>query len=59
MVLKNNKLQWSHCLEMVDSGSMYCISWSSDGTQVACACANGNLLLGHIIERYLGYTSFL
>lgn len=46
------KLQWSYCLEMPNSGSIYCISWSSDGTQLACACANGNLLLAHTIERY-------
>ncbi|XP_065217449.1 intraflagellar transport protein 80 homolog isoform X2 [Planococcus citri] len=42
---------WSHCLEMPNSDSIYSISWSSDGTQVACACANGNLLVAHIIER--------
>lgn len=46
-------LQWSHCLERPSTGSIYSIVWSSDGTQLAAACANGNVLFAHIIERLM------
>ncbi|XP_067623004.1 intraflagellar transport protein 80 homolog isoform X2 [Eurosta solidaginis] len=34
-------------------GSFYTMSWSSDGTQVACGTSTGNLVMGYIIERQL------
>ena len=43
--------QWSHALEKPNTGSMFNISWSNDGTQVAGACGNGHVIFGHIIER--------
>lgn len=45
-------VQWSHSLEKLNTGSMYALAWSSDGTQVAGACANGHCVFAHIIERY-------
>lgn len=46
------KFQWSHCLDRPSTGSIYSIAWSSDGTQLAAACANGHVLFAHIIERF-------
>ncbi|XP_039950685.1 intraflagellar transport protein 80 homolog [Bactrocera tryoni] len=34
-------------------GSFYAMSWSSDGTQVACGTSTGNLVVGYIVERQL------
>ncbi|XP_034840469.1 intraflagellar transport protein 80 homolog [Maniola hyperantus] len=42
---------WSHCLERPSTGSIYSTAWSSDGTQLAAACANGHVLFAHIIDR--------
>jgi len=50
-------LQWSYALEKPNTGSVFKLSWSSDGTQVAGACGNGQVLIAHIIERYVLYTS--
>ncbi|RZF37993.1 hypothetical protein LSTR_LSTR006392 [Laodelphax striatellus] len=44
---------WSHCLEKPPTGSIYSLAWSSDGTQVAGACANRSVILAHVIERRL------
>ncbi|XP_045512280.1 intraflagellar transport protein 80 homolog isoform X4 [Pieris brassicae] len=41
----------SYCLDRPSTGSIYSISWSSDGTQLAAACANCHVLFAHIIER--------
>jgi len=49
--------QWSHALEKPNTGSIFNISWSSDGTQVAGACGNGHVIFGHIIERF-GFCAF-
>ncbi|XP_067210139.1 intraflagellar transport protein 80 homolog isoform X3 [Linepithema humile] len=47
-----DKNGWSHSMEKVNTGSIYNIAWSSDGTQVAMACSNGKLLTGNIINRH-------
>lgn len=44
-------LQWSHCLEKPDTGSILNLAWSNDGTKVAGACGNGHVIFGHIIDR--------
>lgn len=43
-------MQWSHSLEKINTGSVYSIAWSSDGTQVAMTCGN-NVLTGHVIGK--------
>ena len=43
--------QWSHALEKPNTGSVFNIAWSNDGTQVAGACGNGHVIFGHVIER--------
>ena len=44
--------QWSYALEKPNTGSMFKLSWSSDGTQIGGACGNGQVLIAHITERY-------
>lgn len=43
--------KWSHSLEKMNTGSIYALAWSSDGTQIAGACANGQCMFAHVIER--------
>ncbi|XP_030758483.1 intraflagellar transport protein 80 homolog isoform X1 [Sitophilus oryzae] len=53
---------WSRSLEKPNTGSIYKMSWSNDGTQLAGACANGHVFFAHVIERhshYLNYTASL
>ncbi|KAI8440284.1 hypothetical protein MSG28_001640, partial [Choristoneura fumiferana] len=49
---------WSHCLDRPSTGSIYSIAWSSDGTQLAAACANSQVLFAHIIDREYSWKSF-
>ena len=47
-----HSFQWSHALEKPNTGSIFNISWSSDSTQIAGACGNGQVIFTHIIEKY-------
>ncbi|PSN36206.1 hypothetical protein C0J52_07301 [Blattella germanica] len=47
-----DKAGWSYSLEKPNTGSIFNIAWSSDGTQVAGACGNGHVIFAHIIERH-------
>lgn len=38
-------------MEKMNTGSVYCIDWSSDGTQVAIACGSGAVLTAHTIDK--------
>ncbi|WAR28818.1 IFT80-like protein [Mya arenaria] len=49
---------WSYALEKPNTGSVFKLSWASDGTQVAGACGNGQVLIGHILERRLEWSNF-
>ncbi|XP_076654233.1 intraflagellar transport protein Oseg5 isoform X1 [Halictus rubicundus] len=53
-----DKTGWSYSLEKINSGSIYCIAWSSDSTQIAMACSNGTVLTGHIIDRRLEWNNY-
>ncbi|KAL0273596.1 UNVERIFIED_CONTAM: hypothetical protein PYX00_006229 [Menopon gallinae] len=53
-----DKIGWSHSLDKPSSGSIYALAWSLDGTQVAGACSNGNIIMAHIIERRLEWKNF-
>ncbi|CAB0003037.1 unnamed protein product [Nesidiocoris tenuis] len=46
-----DKSGWSHYLEKPETGSLYSIAWSADGTQLAAGCANRQVLLAHVIGR--------
>lgn len=50
--------QWSRCLEKPNTGCIYKIAWSGDGTQLAGACANGHVFFAHIVERHVHYMNF-
>nr|XP_022919132.1 intraflagellar transport protein 80 homolog [Onthophagus taurus] len=50
---------WSQSLEKPSTGCIYKISWSSDGTQLAGACANGHVLFAHIVERQVSYLNYV
>ncbi|CAH0726155.1 unnamed protein product, partial [Brenthis ino] len=50
---------WSHCLDRPSTGSIYSIAWSSDGTQLAAACANGHVLFAHIIDREYTWKNYV
>ncbi|KAH1004954.1 hypothetical protein HUJ05_005715 [Dendroctonus ponderosae] len=55
----NNKpLKWSRSLEMPQSGSIYKIVWSNDGTQLTGTCANGNVLSAYLVDRHSHYLNF-
>ncbi|XP_033228073.1 intraflagellar transport protein 80 homolog [Belonocnema kinseyi] len=53
-----DKTGWSHSLEKLNIGSVFSIAWSGDGTQVAMACGNGNVLTAHIIDRRLEWNNY-
>ncbi|CAG9531173.1 unnamed protein product, partial [Cercopithifilaria johnstoni] len=46
-----DKAGWSHSLEKLSTGSIYNINWSPDGTQLAGACSNGNVLNAYLVEK--------
>ncbi|XP_050670516.1 intraflagellar transport protein 80 homolog isoform X2 [Leptidea sinapis] len=50
---------WSHCLDRPSTGSIYSIVFSSDGTQLAAACANGHILFAHIIDREFSWKNYV
>ncbi|VVD05328.1 unnamed protein product [Leptidea sinapis] len=51
--------KWSHCLDRPSTGSIYSIVFSSDGTQLAAACANGHILFAHIIDREFSWKNYV
>lgn len=50
--------QWAHSREKTKCGSVLKISWTSDGTQLAGAGANGQVLFGQLVDRHLEWGSF-
>ena len=48
----------AHSREKTKCGSVLKISWTSDGTQLAGAGANGQVLFGQLIDRHLEWGSF-
>lgn len=53
-----DKSGWSHGQEALDYGSVLGISWSSDATQVAAACADGHIVSAHCIQKTLEWNEF-
>lgn len=35
------------------------MAWSADGTQLACACANGQVLFAHVVERNVYFNNYM
>ncbi|KAL2750901.1 intraflagellar transport protein 80 isoform X1 [Vespula maculifrons] len=57
MIKLCDRTGWSHSLEKINTGSVYSIAWSSDGTQVAMTCGN-NVLTGHVIGKRLEWNNY-
>ncbi|XP_068216977.1 intraflagellar transport protein 80 homolog [Palaemon carinicauda] len=53
-----DKAGWCHSLEKPNTGSIFNLAWSSDGTQVAGACGNGQVIFAHIIENHLEWKNY-
>ncbi|XP_005092728.1 intraflagellar transport protein 80 homolog [Aplysia californica] len=49
---------WSYALEKPNTGSIFSLAWSSDGTQVAGACGNGQVIFANVIERRLEWKNY-
>ena len=46
-----DKTGWTHCRDRLNCGSIFNISWASDGTQLAGACGGGAIVFANVIER--------
>eukprot|EP01116_Phalansterium_solitarium_P006633 TRINITY_DN1896_c0_g1_i2.p1 TRINITY_DN1896_c0_g1~~TRINITY_DN1896_c0_g1_i2.p1 ORF type:complete len:595 (+),score=216.05 TRINITY_DN1896_c0_g1_i2:153-1937(+) len=46
-----DKTGWSYSRERTNSGSIFSITWTSDGTQVAGGGGSGAVVFGNIVER--------
>ncbi|KAI9350037.1 WD40-repeat-containing domain protein [Zopfochytrium polystomum] len=53
-----DKLGWSYGVSKPDSGSIYSIAWTPDGTQIACAGGNGSVIFGHLINRTFEWKNY-
>lgn len=51
-ILVSSGLQWSYSRAKPASGSIYNVAWTSDGTQLAGAGANGAVVFGQLVGRY-------
>jgi len=50
-----DKSGWSHGQVALKYGSVFSVSWSSDSTQVAVACADGHVLSAHCVQKRLDW----
>ena len=50
-----NKTGWTYSFNKIDSGSIFQLSWSGDGTTVAGAGGNGSVVFGSIIDRTVSW----
>ncbi|XP_030350764.1 intraflagellar transport protein 80 homolog isoform X2 [Strigops habroptila] len=53
-----DKTGWSYTLEKPNTGSIYNIAWSIDGTQLAGACGNGHVIFAHVVEQRWEWKNF-
>lgn len=53
-----DKAGWSYALEKPNTGSIFNIAWSSDSTQVAGACGNGQVIFAHVIESRIEWKNY-
>lgn len=59
--MKNSFLslyKWSYALEKPNTGSIFNIAWSVDGTQLAGACGNGHVIFAHVVEQRWEWKNF-
>ncbi|XP_036393391.1 intraflagellar transport protein 80 homolog isoform X2 [Megalops cyprinoides] len=53
-----DKTGWSYALEKPNTGSVFSLAWSADGTQLAGACGNGHVIFAHVVEQRWEWKSF-
>lgn len=53
-----DKYGWSYSLDKPHIQSLLGLCWSSDSTQIAGACANGNVIFSHVIDRRVEWKSY-
>ncbi|KAM6961470.1 intraflagellar transport protein 80 homolog [Aplochiton taeniatus] len=53
-----DKTGWSHALEKPNTGSVFSLAWSADGTQLAGACGNGHVIFAHVVEQRWEWKNF-
>uniref|UniRef100_A0A6Q2XZP2 Uncharacterized protein n=1 Tax=Esox lucius TaxID=8010 RepID=A0A6Q2XZP2_ESOLU len=53
-----DKTGWSYALEKPNTGSVFSLAWSADGTQLAGACGNGHVIFAHVVEQRWEWRSF-
>mmetsp|Transcript_57438 Transcript_57438/g.122180 ORF Transcript_57438/g.122180 Transcript_57438/m.122180 type:complete len:758 (-) Transcript_57438:34-2307(-) len=46
---------WSYCRETPSFGSIFSISWCSDGTQFACGCGSGQVVFASLADRHFSW----
>lgn len=54
-----DKTGWSYALEKPNTGSVFSLAWSADGTQLAGACGNGHVIIAHIVEQHWEWKNFV
>jgi len=47
-----DRVGWTHCRERMKSGSIFSITWTSDGTQFSAAGGNNQVVFAQIINRH-------
>ncbi|KAG7215614.1 hypothetical protein INR49_022140 [Caranx melampygus] len=50
---------WSYALEKPNTGSVFTLAWSADGTQLAGACGNGHVIFAHVVEQHWEWKNFV
>ncbi|XP_034085261.1 intraflagellar transport protein 80 homolog isoform X3 [Gymnodraco acuticeps] len=53
------KYKWSYALEKPNTGSVFSLAWSADGTQLAGACGNGHVIFAHVVEQHWEWKNFV
>uniref|UniRef100_A0A3B4WUP8 Intraflagellar transport 80 homolog (Chlamydomonas) n=1 Tax=Seriola lalandi dorsalis TaxID=1841481 RepID=A0A3B4WUP8_SERLL len=54
-----DKTGWSYALEKPNTGSVFTLAWSADGTQLAGACGNGHVIFAHVVEQHWEWKNFV
>ncbi|XP_055013353.1 intraflagellar transport protein 80 homolog [Boleophthalmus pectinirostris] len=54
-----DKTGWSYALEKPNTGSVFSLAWSADGTQIAGSCGNGHVIFAHIVEQHWEWKNFV
>lgn len=54
-----DKTGWSYALEKPNTGSVFSLAWSADGTQLAGACGNGHVIFAHVVDQHWEWKNFV